>query len=68
MRKISAIYEKGVFRPVEPVDLPEHSRARVEVDESPQDADPEAEMYRIMGLRFESGDPTGAELHDEHQP
>ena len=29
MKTIRAVYEKGVFRPLEPVDLPEHSRVSV---------------------------------------
>jgi len=60
MKTIIAIYQDGVFRPIEPVDLPEHSRVRVEVEAS-STPDPDElaqqEIYRLMGLRFESGDP-----------
>ena len=31
-RLIAATYENGVFRPLEPVDLPEHSPAQVQVE------------------------------------
>jgi predicted DNA-binding antitoxin AbrB/MazE fold protein len=30
MKPIHAIYENGVFRPTEPVDLPEHTEVKVE--------------------------------------
>jgi len=41
-RRIEAIYEKGVFRPLAPVDLPEGTRVFVEADTSP--FDPEAQI------------------------
>jgi predicted DNA-binding antitoxin AbrB/MazE fold protein len=31
MQTISAIYEQGVFRPVQPVSLPEHSQVELQV-------------------------------------
>jgi len=72
METISAIYENGVFRPTEPVDLPEHARVRVGVENGVQgeeeDARSQLEIYWIMGERYESGDPHGAERHNEHQP
>jgi predicted DNA-binding antitoxin AbrB/MazE fold protein len=30
-KSVEAIYENGVFRPLEPVDLPEHQRVQVSV-------------------------------------
>lgn len=38
MKTITAIYEDGVFRPTEPVDLPEHCRVRVEAMPNEEDA------------------------------
>ncbi len=35
-RTIEAIYEDGVFKPLGHVDLPEHARARVTVEEEAQ--------------------------------
>jgi predicted DNA-binding antitoxin AbrB/MazE fold protein len=32
MKTFQAIYEDGVFKPTEPVDLPEHSRVKVEAE------------------------------------
>jgi predicted DNA-binding antitoxin AbrB/MazE fold protein len=33
MKAIHAVYEDGVFKPTEPVDLPEHCRVRIEPEE-----------------------------------
>lgn len=72
MKTIDAIYENGVFRPLELVDLPERTSARVQVgveedfDERKRRA--QEEIYRILGERYNSGDPYGAERHNEHQP
>jgi predicted DNA-binding antitoxin AbrB/MazE fold protein len=70
MPVIHAVYENGVFRPKEPVDLPESSEVEVELrsvvpatEERNSDA-----IYAILEARFESGDVDGAAKHDEHQP
>lgn len=69
MKKVHAIYENGVFRPVGPVELPEHCEVEfepqiVETHESPSLED----VYAILGQRFDSGESDVAERHDEHQP
>lgn len=68
MKSIHAIYENGVFRPLEPVDLPEHSHVRL----SPEPEDTEREkwesVYRALSARFHSGERDVAERHSEHQP
>jgi predicted DNA-binding antitoxin AbrB/MazE fold protein len=71
MKTVHAVFESGVFRPIEPVDLPEHS----EVEFEPRVLEPKknrlnglAEIYKILGERYDSGDPFGAERHNEHQP
>jgi predicted DNA-binding antitoxin AbrB/MazE fold protein len=67
---IHAIYEKGVFRPTEPVDLPERCEVEVEIravkteHESPSLDD----VYAILGRRHASGQHDVAARHDEHQP
>jgi predicted DNA-binding antitoxin AbrB/MazE fold protein len=69
MPVIHAVYENGVFRPTEPVDLPESTAVEVElrvVTTSPEerlDA-----IYALLGERFESGEVDVAARHDEHQP
>ncbi len=42
IRKLSAMYENGIFRPLEPIDLPEHEFVTISLD----DADNE----RVSGL------------------
>lgn len=34
MKSVVAVYENGVFRPVSPVDLPEHSSVRLLLDQN----------------------------------
>ena len=71
---IHAIYEEGVFRPLEPVELPE--RTKVLVTEEPMSQLPhiskerQAAIYGILSQRFDDPDSPGnlAERHNEHQP
>ncbi|MCO6458534.1 MAG: antitoxin family protein [Pirellulaceae bacterium] len=67
---IHAIYENGVFRPIEPVNLPE--RCEVEVEVRQVKAEPKVpsldDVYAIMSKRFDSGDSEVAARHNEHQP
>ena len=73
---IHAIYENGVFRPVEPVDLPDRTAVqfepRVIADQSepPHASMPEglAKIYEILGRRYSSGHTDTAARHNEHQP
>lgn len=80
MKTIHAIYENGVFRPIEPVDLPEGARVvfapNVVEDRQPQPTDPEfahldpslREVYAILAHRYEGGSPDASARHNEHQP
>ena len=67
---IHAIYENGVFRPTEKVDLPDHCEVEVEVravQEEP--AKPSLDdIYAILSARFDSGQSDVAARHNEHQP
>jgi len=70
MTMIHAVYENGVLRPTEPVDLPESSQVEMELrsvtppsEERSLDA-----IYSILGRRFDSGENDVAARHDEHQP
>ena len=71
---VHAIFENGVFRPVEPVALPERTSVELEVRTSgqpqPQSPMPEglAKVYSILGERYDSGHADTAARHDEHQP
>jgi predicted DNA-binding antitoxin AbrB/MazE fold protein len=75
MKTIHAIFENGVFRPTEAVDLPERCEVEVEVkrvqpaDSGPASASPGlARIYAILGERYDSGHADTAERHNEHQP
>ncbi len=74
---IKAIYEDGVFKPEEPVDIPEHTRVEVSVatdgasvaaDTPPQDHQTGwTAMRRLVGLAAEAdtSDGTASVGHDE---
>jgi predicted DNA-binding antitoxin AbrB/MazE fold protein len=70
---VHAVYENGVFRPVEPVDLPDHTRVELEL-RIPGEQDPGkipgglASIYAILGERYDSGHTDTAARHNEHQP
>jgi predicted DNA-binding antitoxin AbrB/MazE fold protein len=81
MKTITAIYENGVVRPTEPVDLPPGTSVRLEVvARGPSEAPPVAELvppgtpeglariYEVLSRRYDSGHPDTAEQHNEHQP
>jgi predicted DNA-binding antitoxin AbrB/MazE fold protein len=70
MPVIHAIYENGVFRPKEPVDLPESSEVEVELRiVTPSSGEKQLDaIYTLLETRFESGENDVAARHDEHQP
>ncbi|HZW29963.1 MAG TPA: antitoxin family protein [Isosphaeraceae bacterium] len=69
-KTIRAIYENGVFRLIEPVDLPERCEVEVEVRTVIAEADKPGldDVYAILGKRFDSGEHDVAARHDQHQP
>jgi predicted DNA-binding antitoxin AbrB/MazE fold protein len=70
MKTIRAVYENGVFRPTEALELPEHSIVEFElrpVEPVQTDNDLES-VYEILSRRFHSGHHDLAARHDEHQP
>jgi predicted DNA-binding antitoxin AbrB/MazE fold protein len=67
---IRAIYEDGVFRPLDPIDLPEGTEVKLRVlrivkEQADQDMDA---IYEILDARYESGHTNTAARHNEHQP
>jgi len=82
MKTIQAVYENGVFRPVGPVDLPEHSavefeprlhattphQEREKSKPLPPMTEGLAKIYAILGERYQSGFSDTAARHNEHQP
>ena len=66
MNQIDAVYENGVFRPVEPIDLPEHTRVQVAVPAT--NGGPIPNVREVLARRHDSGTTDTAARHDEHQP
>lgn len=70
MKAIHAVYEGGVFRPIETVELPEHCHVEFE----PRIIDTEShvpsldEVYAVLNQRFEAGESDVAARHNDHQP
>ena len=68
---IHAIYENGVFRPKQRVDLPEHCEVRFEPLRVGSEERAEAssdEVMTVLSKRFRSGHRDTAARHNEHQP
>ena len=71
MKTIHAVFEGGVFRPLDAVKLPD--RTEVEFEPRPiaktEDRDGRLDsIYAILGERYQSGKHDVAARHDEHQP
>ncbi len=81
METIRAVFEHGVFRPLVPVQLPEHTQ----FDFEPRVVTPTTEngsgseeiayseeglrkIYEILDRRYNSGFTDTAARHNEHQP
>ena len=69
MDTIHAIFENGVFRPVVPVQLPEHCEVafepRVVNGKAKQDT---SAIFAVMDERYDTGEQDLSARHDEHQP
>jgi predicted DNA-binding antitoxin AbrB/MazE fold protein len=76
MKSLHAVFENGVFRPVERVDLPENSQVLIDVrpatrPEVSQPAGPDdgwGAVYEILSRSYPTGERDLAARHDEHQP
>jgi predicted DNA-binding antitoxin AbrB/MazE fold protein len=70
MKTIHAVYESGVFRPLETVELPERTEVEFEPRPvaRPQDHNGLEGIYAILSERYESGEHDVAARHNEHQP
>ncbi|MCY3018917.1 MAG: antitoxin family protein [Planctomycetota bacterium] len=71
MRTVRAIYSSGVFRPVEPVDVPEESWVEFKprlVKKGSRRSKALDGIYEVLSLRFKSGEKDVAARHEEHQP
>jgi predicted DNA-binding antitoxin AbrB/MazE fold protein len=67
---IHAVYENGVFRPTEKVDLPDRCQVEVEVRQVKQEENKPSldDVYAILSRRHSSGEHDLAARHNEHQP
>lgn len=66
---VRAVFENGVFRPLDKVELPESIEVEFEprlVQPAPQDG--VEKIYEILSRRYASGHTDTAERHNEHQP
>ena len=71
MSILPAIYEKGVFRPLCEVQLPEHTRVDIPVPDDvhlPETGSAQDAVYAAMKIHFRSGRNDLAARHNEHQP
>ena len=97
MAPFTAIFEKGVFRPLQSVPFTEDSEVTLLIelpkdteveaglsapleDCTPAEAEvqrqlalvpfdhPQADVYRLLSLRYDGGDPLAADDHNRHQP
>lgn len=70
MKTIHAVYESGVFRPLETVELPERTEVEFEPRPvvQPQDHNGLEGIYSILSERYASGEHDVAARHNEHQP
>jgi predicted DNA-binding antitoxin AbrB/MazE fold protein len=69
MAIVQAIFDNGVFRPINPVVLPNKCRVEFEprvVNETP--SDDMDDIYEILDRRYSSGHTDTAARHNEHQP
>jgi predicted DNA-binding antitoxin AbrB/MazE fold protein len=70
MGTVHAIFDGGIFRPLEPVALPDQCRVAFEprVVENGEADDGMDAIYEIMERRYNSGVTDTAARHNEHQP
>lgn len=71
MSTIHAKFENGVFKPLDPVDLPEDRDVEFEPRMVvPVNVDPVAldRVYAVLSERYDSDDGVVVKHHDEHQP
>ncbi len=71
MKTIRAVYENGIFRPTEPVELPDPCAVEFEprlIGKKDQKAAALDAVYLVLSERYASGETDVAARHNEHQP
>jgi predicted DNA-binding antitoxin AbrB/MazE fold protein len=64
---VRAIYENGVFRPIEPVLLAEHAEVEAHIPDNRNDAANDQAILSVLRTSFPSGEEDVAQRHEEHQ-
>lgn len=71
MKTIHAIFEQGIFRPLEAVELADRTEVEFEPKvvglKKPKPGGMD-DIYAVLSERFQSGEHDVAERHNEHQP
>ena len=68
---IQAIYENGIFRPLERLDLPDRSRVEFDLrvlNDNQADRAAQQRIYELLGQSLASGETDVSQRHNEHQP
>ena len=70
MSNIHAVYENGIFRPVEQVNLPDPCEVEFEprLVQTCSKTPGYDDVYAVLSERYASGEHDVAARHDEHQP
>ena len=70
MKTIHAIFENGVFRPLEKVDLPERCEVEFELRTVKEVSSPDHldRIHDILSRSYHTGETDTAARHNEHQP
>ncbi|HEY3762313.1 MAG TPA: antitoxin family protein [Verrucomicrobiae bacterium] len=71
MKTIHAVYERGVFRPLETVELADRTEVEFEPRPVAQHENGNSGLdgiYAILSERYQSGESDVAARHNEHQP
>lgn len=71
MKAIHAVYENGMFRPLEPVELADQCEVEFEpkvVLPAKRAAEAMKEAFRVLSRSFSTGQPELAARHEAHQP
>lgn len=65
---IQAIYEDGVFKPMEPVAMPDHTLVVLHAEKAPANPQDYSEIWDALAKPVDTGISDLAARHDEHQP
>ncbi|MDX1926393.1 MAG: antitoxin family protein [Pirellulaceae bacterium] len=70
-KTVHAIYENGVFKPTEALDLPDQCQVEFEIRIVAENTDTNQalnEVYAVLSESFDGGQFDDAARHNEHQP